>query len=193
MVFSKRRIVLAALFSLSLILLTADRLFLDSPALGPDEAEASSVSEYAVDRPDETSLLASLPEAPACEQAEPLSDRLRELAKASRLDAAAASDAFRPPAAWLVQQRPAPAPAPPPPDAGKVRGEKFLQQHKLMATAITASGAMAIIDGQCLVVGGELDGFRLVRVGRDHAVLACGKVEVTLQLPQEPPGPEDDA
>ena len=51
-----------------------------------------------------------------------------------------------------------------------------------MATAVNGSEGVAIIDGDCFTTGQSVDGFQLVAVDRNSAVLTSAQVRVTLRL-----------
>jgi hypothetical protein len=46
---------------------------------------------------------------------------------------------------------------------------------------------MAIIDGQCLVVGHQMDGMKLVSVDRSSATLEADGIKVKLSLAKDSP------
>jgi hypothetical protein len=62
---------------------------------------------------------------------------------------------------------------------------QFAERHKLTATAVGPDGGMAIIDGQCLVVGRQMDGLKLVSVDRSSATLEADGIKVKLSLAKD--------
>ena len=188
MVLSKKRIALAVALGLAVAALAVDRLLLDSSPMQPDEAAASAISQYGLAEPvADTASLEKLEPPALLEPTGTLTDRLEDLAKARHLDGQSVRDAFRPPEAWLPAEPKQQAPKPR--DEVDRRAKEFARQHKLTATAISATGGMAIIDGQCVTVGNELDGFRLVSVDRVSACLIADGARVKLGLAEN--GPTD--
>ena len=161
----------------------ADRVS-QSSAIGPEEASASvrdSLSDELGKQMRATAALTNIPPAPRT-----LSDRLADLAKTQGLDPADARDAFCPSRAWIARPDPAAYDQPSVQgDLAELRARQFARRHKLTATAVGGDGAMAIIDGRCLVVGREMDGMKLVSVDRSSATLRGGGVEVKLPLAKE--------
>ncbi len=148
--------------------------------MGPQQAEASvtlgvSLDDEYGEQMRQTAVMANLPPAPRT-----LADRLDDLAGREKLDGMTVSDAFRPVASWGGQ----PAKAQTAPPVSQTRALQF-RRHKLTATAVSADGGMAIVDGQCITVGGQMDGMRLVSVDRSSATFSGDGIKVKLRLPAE--------
>jgi len=175
---------LAAVLGLVAAVFLADRM--GWLPLGPEQATASvplgvSLSQDFDEQMRATAALTNIPPAPKS-----LADRLHKLSGAGVLDAASVADAFCPSEAWVARGHPQePAVAAGQPDLAALRARQFAERHKLTATAVGADGGMAIIDGQCLTVGREIDGLKLVAVDRNSARLESGGVEVKLSLAKD--------
>jgi hypothetical protein len=184
MVLSKRQKILAVALGLAAAVFLADRILLEWDDLGPSKAGAWPLGNLDVEPLVPKGLL---PAASACEVAREnevtLADRLEQAVEDGELDPMAVKDAFRPTESWsgldLTERFPL--------GSAEAIAEAFAGSHRLSATAVSADGGMAIIDGQCLAVGRELDGFRLISVTRNSAVLGRGTVKVTLTLSNETP------
>lgn len=176
---------MAAVLGIAMAVFLADRVMGWLP-LGPEQAAASvplgvSLGQEFSQEMRTTAALTNIPPAPTT-----LADRLHKLAGADGLDAAPVADAFRPSQAWIARGQPQePTVAGNQPDLAALRARQFAERHKLTATALGPDGAMAIIDGQCLVVGRQMDGLKLVAVDRNSATLEADGIEVKLPLAKE--------
>jgi len=178
MVLTRKNKILALLVGGAAAVFVVDRFVLGYASIGPEQACATAISP--VGATGGAPEMLPPPQSPIT-----LADRLAGLAGARGLDGMKVTDAFCPPRSWLGPEpvRPAARPA----DDGKERD--FLESHRLTATVVRAGGGgMAIIDGQCVVVGKTVDGFRLVSVTRRQAVLEAGGKKVSLRLPQDTGG-----
>ena len=119
--------------------------------------------------------MANLPPAP-----QTLANRLKDLAGSEGLDGASVADAFCPAPSWTGQ----PAATSMMPHAAQIRVRQF-RKHKLTATVVGSDGGMAIIDGQCITVGGQMDEMRLISVDHGSATFVGKGVKVTLRLPTD--------
>ena len=173
---TKKRKIMAVVLGAAVGVFLVDRVLLGYGPAGPEQAQASS----AFDLQGVASILQGFhpedePELNPQEEVM-LSDRLEGLADDRAFDPLAVRDAFRPGDAWGGFG--------PAEGAPTISGEAsaFADQYKLTATAVSGQGGMAIVNGQCLVVGQSLDGFRLVSVGRESADLVSGELRVRLHL-----------
>jgi len=161
MTLTRRRKALAVVLGLATAVFLADRVMGLIP-LGPQQAEASVLvgisldAEYG-DQMREMAAMANLPPAPRT-----LVDRLNDLAGSEGLDGASVIT----------------------PRAAQIRIRRF-REHKLTATVVGPDGGMAIVDGQCITVGRQVDGMRLVSVDRGSATFADDGIKVTLTLPTD--------
>ena len=119
----------------------------------------------------------------------PGGDNTNDISLATRLSALAAKtgvsatdqirDAFRPAEGWINKPVAAIASAPTVSSA-----DKFVAAHKLIAISTnSAGGAVAVVDGTLLHIGGAIDGYRLMRVDRQHAIFESpdgGRAQLTL-------------
>ena len=175
---------MAAVLGIAMAVFLADRVMGWFP--GPEQAAASvplgvSLGQEFNEQMRATAAMANIPPAPST-----LADRLRKLGGADGLDAALVADAFSPSEAWVARphQKELAVAAGQPGLAG-LRARQFVERHKLTATARGADGGMAIIDGQCLTVGRQMDGLKLVAVDRDSAKLEGDGIEVKLSLAKD--------
>ena len=177
MVLSKRQKILAVALGAAVAVFVADRILLDRDDIGPAEARAWPLGDV-----DPKPLVSG---APACEVSQEkevtLADRLEQAVEDGDVDPTAVKDAFCPSESWSGLDLTARFP----PGSADAIARAFAESHRLTATAVSAEGGMAIIDGQCLAVGREIDGFRLVSVSRNSAVLLCAGVKATLTLSNE--------
>lgn len=175
---------MAAVLGLAAAVFMADRV--GWLPLGPEQAAASvglgvSLGQDFDKQMRATAALANIPPAPRT-----LATRLHELAGAGGLDAASVADAFSPSQAWIARPHPKePTLAGGQPDLAALRARQFAERHKLTATAVGADGGMAIIDGQCLTVGRDIDGLKLTAVDRGSARLEGDGIEVKLSLAKD--------
>jgi hypothetical protein len=89
-------------------------------------------------------------------------------------------DVFRVSTAWPGAVAPAAAAA-----AAAARPDpvaRFRAAHRLTGVLLSDDNRRAIIDGRSLAVGERLDGFTLLSVDKDRAVLAAKEGRVTLTL-----------
>ena len=185
MILTKRRKALAAVLGIAVAVFMGDRIMGWLP-LGPEQAEASvplgvSFGQEFSEEMRVTAALTNIPPAPRT-----LAARQHELAGADGLDAASVTDAFCPSEAWIAKPRPKePTAAKAQPDLAGLRVRQFAERHKLTATAVGPDGGMAIIDGQCLVVGRQMDGLKLVSVDRSSATLEADGIKVKLSLAKD--------
>lgn len=104
---------------------------------------------------------------------------------ADRLDRQAAAcsdstvrDAFCAPTSWVAVAKPAAAAT----TSDEAKARQFAEQHKLTATFVGSDGSRAIVDGRCLLIGQNLDGFTLVSVDRVSCTWSREGVSVRLKL-----------
>ncbi len=112
-----------------------------------------------------------------------IADELDRVAETRGFDLVSVPNAFQPSSSWFTGQVETEAPAP-----DRSAAERFKQEHTLTAVMATGSRGYAIIDGQFLLMGQEMDGFTLVAVGARSAVLesAEARVELTFSEPAVP-------
>jgi hypothetical protein len=90
-------------------------------------------------------------------------------------------DVFAVPASWRPVAKSAPVAAP---SAARPQllGEQFRREHHLMAVLIEGRNGRAVVDGQLVPVGGNVAGFRLVRIDPRSAQFTRGDEQVSLTL-----------
>ncbi len=176
---SRQRKISVVILALAVSALVADRAFLGGGSTGPGRASGASPGPVKPRLPAAPPAAAAPPAvmnalAPAGGQS--LADRLRDYSRQRGIDASGVRDAFVAAESWRPKPQVAEAATRP---VGRVPG--FSEKHELMAV-ITGPKGSAIVDGKCLQVGQELDGYRLVSVGHREAVFECDGERVELRL-----------
>ncbi len=108
-----------------------------------------------------------------------IADELDRVAATRGFDLVRIPDAFQPSSSWLTGRMETEAPAP-----DRSAAERFKQDHTLTAVMVTGSKGYAIIDGEFLLMGQQMDGFTLVAVGNRSVVLESTEARVELTLPE---------
>jgi hypothetical protein len=117
-----------------------------------------------------------------------LVDRLKSIAGESPASAQDDRDAFRPSAAWLPAAAAATPVAAEPTE--KSKAEVFVQSHTLQAVMISGDTSQVVINDKFLKLGQEMDGFKLVSVSQERAVLRTGGANpLTVELTQKTADP----
>ena len=182
MVLSKRQKILAVALGAAAAVFIADRILVGLDDIGPAEARAWQTGDLDLAPLVPKGLLPAAPVSEVTTHSEAtLADRLEQAAENNELESTTVKDAFCPSGSWSGMDTTERAPL----GSVEATAAAFSERHRLTATAVGGQGGMAIIDGQCLAVGREIDGFRLVSVIRNSAALACAGVEVTLTLSNE--------
>jgi len=178
----KQKLWLGAL-GLAIAVFVADRIFPGGTPAGPDEVEATVTSESpemiqvdeANSQPDE--------EIRAAEVRSVLAKRLDTVARTQRLSTAKVKDAFCPSSSWVGSQRTKTVvDQEPQVKSLEARAQEFAEAHQLQAVAVSSGRSLAIIDGRCLQIGQQIDGFALVSITDNAATLSCEGVKVTLKI-----------
>lgn len=175
---SRERKAYASVLVLGLIALGIDRFVIGPPT-------AAGADEYSV-RPEELSQAGAEPPEPLVHVVKPaqqpaaisLGQRLRRFENAG--SGPDITDLFQLPPAWRPAEREPTAVRPPP---GLSAAEQF-QRRRLNGVLVETTGPdrrQAIVDGQVIVVGQSLDGFRLVEVTQRSAVFEGNGHRVVLQ------------
>ena len=165
---TKERGILCALMTVGLVALAVDR-FAASPSqtLAHTTVPATAAQGFAT-----TPVLTTAPTAPPAAPLT-LAQQLRSAgADLSRLR----KSAFLVPSGWDGVETAQPIV---PVESAVTR---FLQTHRLEAVLQSDRGGNAIINGNTVTPGQTLDGFRLVSVDRNVALLEYGTVRVNLKL-----------
>lgn len=166
---SKRQKVCCAILALGLGALVVDRALL-RPQGGPAE-----VSAYSPAAPGEPAVGAT--EHPDLQHPTvKLAQQLETLCP-DNPDLSQVRDAFSLPASWLAEIHPESRPRP-----EQDAAAKFTRDHQLKAVAADGQASYALVDDHFLVIGQQLDGFRLVAVDEDSATFAAGGKQVVLRL-----------
>jgi hypothetical protein len=105
-----------------------------------------------------------------------LTERLAGAADSRNLDFDNTRDAFSPPAAWIASN------GTPNAKQADVNAEDFIKRHRLVSVLKTGKSAAAQIDGRLIRIGEEIDGFRLVSVNQQCAVLEANGSRAELRF-----------
>jgi hypothetical protein len=170
---SKQQKVYLAILALVLMALVVDRTFLSRQSVTAEVSADSGLlpapvfrqEDAGTDSPDPNSQPSSIK----------LAQRLEALWPDESLGLDEARDAFSLPAPWLAKVH-AQVPLP---EADAVA--KFAKNHQLSAVLFDQT-SFAVVDNHLLILGQELDGFKLVAVDEDSATFAAGKKQVVLRL-----------
>jgi len=182
---SRERNVFIGILGLALAGLAVDRLFLGSGATGPAQASAAAEA-FAVD-PASEALEVELIDAE--EEPEPftsaLAGRLEAFARNAGHEVGDLPDVFEPSPSWRSAPSSEGADTARPASAA----ETFRANHRLTAVMLSDSNPGAVVDGEFLRIGRELDGFVLRSVSERTAVFEADGEQAELTLdPQPQPG-----
>jgi hypothetical protein len=171
---SKKQKVYLAILVLALGTMVVDRAFLSQSAGGGLKAETSTDSYLP---PGELVFGATGPPDPnSLPPIMKITQRLEMLWSGMSLDLDEARDAFSIPTAWLAEIY----------DQHPLRqGDavvRFAKSHQLRGVLVESNARFAVVDNHLLIVGQELDGFKLVAVDEDSATFAAGNKQVVLRL-----------
>lgn len=166
---SRERKVYVAIFGLAAGALVIDRVLLDSGVSDPASAGA------------ETLLVASGGSVPSIDGLNALPDKakatlashLGKLADPSDIDMSKLTDAFAASSAW----KPEPAKEP------EKIAKKMPDGSYTLSAILTGPNAAAVINGKPISVGGQVDGFTLIAVTENSAVLESAGSRQVLHLP----------
>jgi hypothetical protein len=166
---SKRQKVCFVILAVGLGALVVDRTVL-RPQGGPAEASADSLQAPgdtvagATDHPDlQPSAVKLTQQLETLSPDNPNFDQIR--------------DAFSLPASWLAEVHPENRPR-----SQQNAADRFGRDHQLKAVAVDGQASYALVDDHFLVIGQELDGFRLVVVDEGSATFEAGGNQVVLRL-----------
>jgi len=192
---SRERTILIAVLGVAGIGLLADRVIIGSDMTGPAQSAAGVVDGIDTEPAQTTAATAEEfiktmvegQQAPgqSPKQGESLAERLRKVTGSSAVtDLAQARDAFSPAPGWGEL----------PSDSGAVTdnharqaAETFQSSHVLEAVLVYGDMRYAVIAGQTLSVGQDLDGYRLVSILERTAVFQAQGVRVELGIRADDP------
>ena len=171
MALSRRQKICSAILAVVFGVLLMDRVFV-SRKTGPDEASAKSVAL----KEEPNVPLTKLADAGSRSASVEVARRLNTLYPNETLDLGQTRDAFSLPPVWLAEVN-AQSPLG---EAGPVA--RFVKNHQLTAVLIDGKTKSALVDGHCLSLGQELDGFELVAVDENSATFEAGSKRAVLKL-----------
>ncbi len=169
---SKRQKVCSAILVMALGASIVDRALL-SPKSAPGEAPA--YSDQAPGEPIHAAM--EPPDSGSQSPTMKLARQLETLCPDDSLDLGQVRDAFSLPASWLAEVSPASRPL-----SGQDAVTMFAKSHQLRAVVVQNQARGALVDDHFLIIGQELDGFKLVAVDEDCAAFEAGGKRVVLRL-----------
>jgi len=174
---SKQQKVYTAVLVVVLGALVIDRIYLSQGRV-PAEASASSnqVSDELV--PGVMDIPDSASQSPTVK----LIQQLDMLWSEKNLDLNQARDAFSLPESWLAAVNPNFAKGTRAADYDQGAETSFARNHQLKAVVVQDQTRCVMVDDHFLVIGQELDGFKLIEVDKDSATFEAGAKRVVLRL-----------
>jgi hypothetical protein len=155
-------------------------LGVDRFVLTPPTAAASDDAQSLLVKPGDASTGAAdaIPAIPASFtiQANPISDKLKQLNDSVPASKGELRDAFTPGTAWTGATPAASATA---------AVVNFPDTHHLTGVLVSGRTGQAMVDGKDVLVGQTLDGFKLIAVKPGIAVFQQGDVQVTLRIAKD--------
>lgn len=180
----KKHIGLFVALAIAVAVFIADRASPSGSPTGPQSADAAEV-----DAPnDEIKAQESCPiddrQTRAAAVRTTLADRLNSAARSHHLQPSRVKDAFAPSPEWVgpKEGKVVIAEVAPEVDSVEVKIRQFVKAHQLKGAIVASGRSIAIIDGNCISIGQQVDGFELKSVTADTAVLVCDGAEVVLRL-----------
>lgn len=181
---SKSQKVYVCVLGLGAVALLADRVFFGAGAGAPEAAGARPMrSPHRSAKPPGESPLPLQADAPGpLVREDTLADRVRAVAEANKLHLVDVRDAFCPSQALIGQLQKAG-----PTGSQQSKAEAFKQRHRLTGVMAGKADGYAIVDGACVLIGQELEGFKLLSVGERSAVFQSKDAsQVELKLEGQP-------
>jgi hypothetical protein len=173
---TRERKIYAGLLALGILGLAVDRMTSTPQEAKADDA-AALVASPPTGRPKGPAIAKKGVTRVAAGGLQGISHRLRAAAAANGLPDKSSVDVFRPSRAWAGEVM-AEVPAP------KAMDEvaRFKAVHRLTAVLVNGRKSRAIIDGKALLLGEVLEGFRLISVDHQRAMLQSEAGRMVLAL-----------
>jgi len=173
---SAKQLVLFGILALAAGALIVDKTLSRLGVTNPNSASGEvSASNSAAIRPAEArALVIEAGSAPAVDS---LADRLDRLVEADHVVTVGWGDAFCPSGKWLTQGQP-----PGPQDSKPKAAQLFARTHRLQGVMVRGPRSRAVVNNQCVPVGCEIDGFRLVSVSPGQALFEADGQQILLEL-----------
>jgi len=180
---SKQQKVFAAVLVVVLGALFIDRTYLSKGTV-PAEASASSNQTASVRVPGEgqSAVGGRIPDPASQSPTVKLIKQLDMLWSEKNLDLNQARDAFSLPESWLAAVNPNFAKGTRAGDYDQGAETSFARNHQLKAVVVQDQTRCVMVDDHLLVIGQELDGFKLIEVDKDSATFEAGAKRVVLRL-----------
>jgi hypothetical protein len=190
---TRKHKVYAGVLAAGLAALGADRLVFNSDLTGPEHATASLLIQPQVPGGSGSAGASRGALAAAAALSEPtrsakasLADRLEGVGRLSDPGGDPGSgriaDAFQPSEAWLSAMSPRKAQEAAQEEKGQAAAQGFIAHHHLTAIMKTQQGGYALVDGQYVAAGQEVDGFKAVSVTQASVVFEGQGVRFSLAL-----------
>lgn len=171
----RERTVLVSVLVIAGLGFAADRIVIGSDVTGPAETSAG-VIDLAVD-PASLLIDPEQPEGPAEDAGPSLAELLRDATAGYAAGEAGSRDAFSVPAAWKGVSSDGAGTL-----TGALSAEAFRSKNALDAVLVTGDQRCAVINGQTIFVGEELDGYRLLTVHERSVEFESSGVRVVLGI-----------
>ncbi len=170
---TKRQKVFFAIMIIVLGALIVDRAYLSRSSLSKAQAEISDSSTSGGGVPEAEVIPDLASQSPTVK----LVHGIEALWSEKNLDSSRARDAFCLPESWLAEVSPDNRPRT---DQGAETS--FARNHQLKAVVVQGQTRCVMVDDHFLVIGQELEGFKLVAVDEDSATFESGAKRVVLRL-----------
>ena len=182
---NKQQKIYLGVLAAALVALGADRLVLSSSVTGPETASAELVVNQEPEQQQRVQQAADELSQPQEVRVPMVTARLRRVRQSQQLSVIPAVDVFRPGAVW---KSPDDSGGPDAPSARKRQAiEQFVTAHPLTAVMRNGDGGYAIIGGQTVRLGHQIDGFTVTAIHDRSVELASGKLRIELTLEVDEP------
>jgi hypothetical protein len=177
---SKQQKVYTAVLVFVLGALVIDRAYLSrsNPTKAQAETSESSNKMSGEDVSEANAIIDSVSQSPTMK----LVQQLDTLWSERNLDLSQARDAFSLPESWLVAINPNFIKGTRAEDYNQGAETSFAKNHQLKAVVVQGRTRCVMVDDHFLVIGQELDGFKLIEVDEDSATFQAGAKRVVLRL-----------
>tara|TARA_R110002111_G_scaffold189528_4_gene254812 strand:- start:214 stop:780 length:567 start_codon:yes stop_codon:yes gene_type:complete len=172
---SRERNILIAVLGVAGLGLLVDRVIIGSDVTGPAESSAGVIDAFDPAQADPANLLITQDEGSTVIHTAPtisLAQRLREtIGDAELAEPEQTRNAFMPVPGWLGDQ---PAHPGTPDNTTRQLIQDFKAKHPLEAVMVVGGSRYAVIAGQTIHIGQQVDGYKLVAVNERSATFQLG-------------------
>jgi hypothetical protein len=184
---TKKQKIMFAVLGLAVTVFVADRVMPGGSPTGPQAVHAAVADELSDGVLPDVFEPQSDRETQSAEVRTALAKRLDLVASSHRLDESAVKDAFLPSPQWVGPRGgKVVVEVEPEVNSAELKAREFVRLHQLKGAIVASGRSIAIIDGNCVSVGQQVDGFELKSVTSSTAVLVGQGVSVVLNLNASP-------